>query len=374
MLEQIEAFDGMYTVKADQIDFTLPSGRKVTLLGVATWGRTVRGKSASLIILDEFAHVAQTMGPGSDEQVYAALVASARRFGSLAIVAAVSTPAGRTGKFYDLFEQCSDGIMPRGCAVKATVYEMDPAPDEQFLAQERIALGESLFAQEYLASFEESGGAFFDLSRIQFQDVEAFVEECDMWIGALDPAFHADSFGYALIGRSRAEPTRWLLGPCGGVKPEGDAHGFDARRGREDNTLAEILARVGPYGPVKLITDQHQSTAIESYFGRAGIHVETVNVTGNIQTQAFTSLRARLYDGSLRAWSHPQLTEELRRVRAKDGNKIALPHFGDSHCDIAHALALAVWAGDLNGEAGAYAVNRTGARPLKGAYSQSEFG
>ena len=38
------------------------------------------------------------------------------------------------------------------------------------------------------------------------------------------------------------------------------------------------------------------------------------------------------------------LIDELRRVRARDTETIALPRFGGGHCDVASALALAVWA------------------------------
>lgn len=349
MLEQISSLDGLWVAKAEQIEFTLPGGRVTRIRAVPTWGRTIRGISASAVILDEFAHVAQTAGPGADEQVYAALTPTLRAFGTLARTLVISTPAGRTGKFFDLFTQAADGMLDNAVAVQGTVTEIVESVDPDWLEQQRQELGDALYAQEYEASFNDSGGAFFDLSQISFEQTAAFVEECDGWIGALDPAFHADSFGYALIGRSRAEPGRWLLGPVGAIKPEGEARSFDARRGREDDTLAQVLEHVAPYRPTRLFADQHQASAIQSYFGHRGIHVETVNVTGTVQSEAFIQLRARLQDASLRAWEQPQLIDELRRVRAKDGTKIVLTHRGDSHCDTVMALALAVHAAELGG-------------------------
>ena len=68
-----------------------------------------------------------------------------------------------------------------------------------------------------------------------------------------------------------------------------------------------------------------------------------INLNGPIQTAAFTSTRTRLLDGSLRLWKHPLLIEELRRVRAKDTERIELPRFGGGHCDLASALSLGVY-------------------------------
>jgi hypothetical protein len=99
---------------------------------------------------------------------------------------------------------------------------------------------------------------------------------------------------------------------------------------------------IEPYHP-RLVTDQHQGDAVSSYFGRLGVSVRVVNLTGPLQTAAFTSTRTRLMDGSLMLWKHPLLIEELRRVRAKDTESIVLPRFGGGHCDAASALALAVY-------------------------------
>jgi hypothetical protein len=99
---------------------------------------------------------------------------------------------------------------------------------------------------------------------------------------------------------------------------------------------------VEPYRP-RIVTDQHQCDAVSSFFGREGLAVDVVHLTGPLQTAAFTSTRTRLVDGSLRLWHHPLLIEELRRVRARDSEAIVLPRFGGGHCDIACAVALAAY-------------------------------
>lgn len=349
MLAQLPELEALTTQWTARIEFDLGHGRVSCIRAMPTWARSVRGLSASLVVLDEFAHVAQTAGPGADVQLYSAITPALRAFGARAKVLAISTPSGRTGKFYELFEEAAGGVLPSARAVQGTVHEIVPNIDQGWLDAQRAELGESLYAQEYEANFNEAGGAFFDLSQIEFADSEAYVEEGTDWVAAVDPAFHADSFGYALIGHSRAEPGRLLVGPVGAIRPEGEARSFDARRGREDATLEQVYSLIAPYAPVKLLGDQHQASAIQSFFGRRGIPCEIVNVTGTIQTASFVTLRARLVDGSVRCPRVPLLLEELRRVRAKEGEKVYLPRFGDSHCDAVVALALAVWTAEGTG-------------------------
>jgi hypothetical protein len=160
---------------------------------------------------------------------------------------------------------------------------------------------------------------------------------------------------------------------------KGVARSFDQRREREDATLARAWETIAPYAPTRIVSDQHNSAAIESYFGRRGIPVEIVNLTRPVQTASFVALRQRLVEGSLRCWRHPLLVEELRRVRARDTETIFLPRYGDSHCDTAAALALAV------SQARPFAVPSVAVavRPPRGLtiasvigrrYSSSEFG
>jgi hypothetical protein len=69
-----------------------------------------------------------------------------------------------------------------------------------------------------------------------------------------------------------------------------------------------------------------------------------VNLTAPVQPAAFVSTRTKLLDGSLRAWKHPVLIEDLRRVRARTGSEaIELPRYAGDHRDVASAFALAVF-------------------------------
>jgi hypothetical protein len=387
LIEESPLLAGLASVRAERIDFAIPRTgprgdrwtAKVAIRAMPANSRTTRGLSASLLVLDEFAHAGDTAGPGGDAQLYAALMPSLRAFGARARTVIISTPNGPSGKFYELHEAASGGVLRSARARQASVVEIVPDVDAAWLDARRAELGEGLFAQEFEAAFVDAGGSFFDLSEVEFADEPVAPADGEAWVAALDPAFHADSFGVALVGRSRWEPGRLVVGAVASIKPLGSARSFEARRGREDATLEAVWELVAPYSPSRIVSDQHNSAAIESYFGRKGVGVEVVNLTRPLQTAAFVSLRARLVDGSLRCWREPQLVEELRRVRAKDTETIYLPRYADSHCDAAAALALGVRSVDeTGGPLVAAKIVPSGASrspiPSQSRYSSSEFG
>jgi hypothetical protein len=114
--------------------------------------KNIRGFSGvALLIIDEAARVA-------DSLYYSVRPMLAVSQGRLV---ALSTPFGKRGWFHD--EWYSDGEWER---VKITA-EQCPRISPQFLAEERRALGERWFKQEYQCSFEETIDAVFSWADIQ---------------------------------------------------------------------------------------------------------------------------------------------------------------------------------------------------------------
>lgn len=107
---------------------------------------TIRGYSAvSLLIIDEAARV--------KDDIYAAVRPMLATTGGKLIL--LSTPAGREGFFAQAWE-----------SQEFTHYEIDatqcPRIGEEFLAQEREALGSILFSQEYMCQFiDQAEGSMF---------------------------------------------------------------------------------------------------------------------------------------------------------------------------------------------------------------------
>jgi hypothetical protein len=107
---------------------------------------TIRGYSGvSLLVIDEAARVPDSLYLS----VRPMLAVSGGQ------LMALSTPFGRRGWFFD--EWHSSRPWTR---VKITA-EQCPRIDPAFLAEERLALGERWYGQEYLCSFEDMAGAVF---------------------------------------------------------------------------------------------------------------------------------------------------------------------------------------------------------------------
>jgi hypothetical protein len=86
-------------IKQDHIEFKLPSGAKPVIVAMPARDAAARGRTASLVCLDEFGHLSGVEGPANDERLFAALTPSVTRFGDLARnVCRVAAHAKLTGR------------------------------------------------------------------------------------------------------------------------------------------------------------------------------------------------------------------------------------------------------------------------------------
>jgi phage terminase large subunit-like protein len=369
----------MAEIKSDRIDFRLPSGAHTAIRALAASSRTVRGMSASLVVIDEFAHFTDTAGPASDERLFAALEPSLRVFRDAARMVVISTPHGEVGKFYELCQAAEAGTLPGARLTVAATWEVDTSLDEAWRERKQAELGEDVYRQEYGAAFVAGGGAFFDLRDIELAGGPWRPEDASQWWVGTDAAFAQDRFGVALVGEAMNERGVFVTGAVAAIDPGERRRSWEARRAREDATLARVWEIIEPYAavrPVRLLGDQHQADGVRSYFERRGLPVEIIPQTAPVQTAAFVSCRARLIDGSLRLWKHQQLIEELRRIRtARTAESIVIPRFAGGHCDAACALTLACYAVREGNPLPAAAVTtRSGIGQQYRAASGSQFG
>jgi hypothetical protein len=356
LIEDSPVLSGMAEVGVTQITFSLPDGRRSRIRALPASAKTTRGMSASLAIFEEFAHFTESSGPGSDERVYRAVRPSLRRFAGKAKTLCISTPNGQSGKFYEMFRDAEAGVLPSAVAVKAPTWEVDPTYDEAQRDADRAELGEDGFAEEVGAEFVTGRGSFFDVSAVRFGERPAMPSEAQSWTCGVDVGLSSDFFGVALVGESYAERGVLLVGAVAGINPaevrvrSARDESLEDSRAREDSMFAKAWAVAAPYAPTRGVADSHKGGPVRSYFGRRGCDVELVPPTDTLQMQQFVALKARLEDGSLRCWAHPQLVQDLRRVRTTEAGKIHLPKFRGSHCDTVVALASAAWEHSQAGE------------------------
>jgi hypothetical protein len=171
MVGQVQSFQEKQVAETgkDDVYFRLPAKTRDSSLQLhldngsriiglpASEGKVRVYSSVALLLIDEASRV--------DDALYRAmrpmLAVSAGR------LLALSTPFGKRGWFHDAWQGAGDWMR-----VKITA-EQCPRIPAAFLAEERQALGERWFRQEYQCSFEETVGAVF-----AHADIQAALSDC----------------------------------------------------------------------------------------------------------------------------------------------------------------------------------------------------
>ncbi len=338
---------------ATEDEITFVNGAAVSAFPCSSRG--ARGWPISTLLMDEAAHfLSETEGPQVAERVFEALVPSTAQFGADARIIVSSTPFGAAGLFAELHQRASSGELADAVAQHATTGEMNPTIDAGFLEQERVRDPEG-FRSEYEAEFLAGGAAFLDPGRVadamadRQELAPGEVVDC---VAGLDPAFSSDPFGLAIVGRDPSDRRRLVLAlACRWKPPRGRAGSFEERREIEDAVLDQVAELCMRYG-ARAVTDQFAAPAVVSYLRQRGVGVRVQPMTAQAKTQAYVELRARLNTSSLELYGEPVLLGELRRLRSRYAAgraSVVSPRAGDSHGDIAQALALAVFEHDRFG-------------------------
>lgn len=139
-------------VQLNRLSLELPNGSQIISIPCAQ-PDAGRGFSPHLIILDEAAF--------APEALFRAITPSlAATDGALHML---SSPNGRQGYFFEAFEGEAQSVF---MSMKVP-YTMCPRISEETIKNEKIALGDLYFRQEYGAEFITPHGAFFGFSAIQ---------------------------------------------------------------------------------------------------------------------------------------------------------------------------------------------------------------
>jgi hypothetical protein len=167
--------------------------------------------------------------------------------------------------------------------------------------------------------------------------------------GGLDPAFSSDPFGLVLVGRDRRDPGRLLVGAVRSWQPPRRKAGtLEEGRQLEDAVLAEVAGVLRAFD-ARAITDQYRSAGVTERLRRYGISVRSEAMTAPTKDASFGFLRGRINEGGIELPEHPDLLRELRAIRTRYSagrSSVVLPRIGGSHCDLAQALAIAVFEHD----------------------------
>jgi len=311
-----------------------------------------RGRAASCVLLDEFAHHfdGDPDGPKSAERLLASVVPSTSQFRELGTLLVASTPAGDSNKFANLCDDIVEHPSSTTAYFFGKTWEVNPKIREEDLADERRLLGPELFSQEYEANRLSGAGAFLSPDAIEKCVSEGgdldYVPALEFTLG-IDPAMSSDTFGAVVLGFERRDPSRMVVAQVNGWQGE-RSDTFEAARLREDELLARVVSVCEEYRITSVATDVHKAREIRSRLGEHGITVTDVPFTGDARRAVFTALRLVIDEQRIDLPREPLLLTELRALNVKytsQGQVVQIPRLaGKSHCDRAIALALAIAA------------------------------
>jgi hypothetical protein len=347
-------------VQARAFEIEFKGGRVLAAFPCTAKGS--RGWPISFLLLDEFAHHfdLDEGGPMVASRVYAALSPSVAQFGALGRTVIASTPLGSDGMFAELFAKAQGGEIPGAVAFHAPTSD-NPLIAADYLAAQEAALGFDDFRREFGAEFIAGGASFFEESRLRDvvadDESEFLAGDGTGWVLALDPAFASDPTGAVVVGRDASDPESLLVAYANRWLPPKRRKGKLRTREETDRIMFAVLddvAAVAQRFQARVVTDAHLPGTVVTELGKRGVHASVRPWNGPAKTAAFQALRARVYSRRIVLPRHPQLIAELARVRTKlpRGRGAALvetPRVGDSHCDIANALALGVSEFDHGG-------------------------
>ncbi len=360
---------------ADELVFDC-DGVVTALRAMPCSSRGIRGYPVSTGVMDEAAfYVTTEDGNAAAAQVYRALRPATAQFGHAGRMLVISSPMGSTGWFAEQWAKADRGGLAGWEAAQVSTAELNPLVPADFLADlERDE--PDTFGSEYLALFESGGQAFFDLNRFE-PDASLDVAEpaaALRWSAGLDPALTSDAFGLALVGGTA--DGRIVVGPVEAIQPERKrGWTFERKRAATDRVLARVAELCRTYS-ADAVTDQHESQALTTRLREHGVSAVVRGMTREVKLAAFRELRDRLYDGSLVLPRHDSLVDELARVQLKieqGGAKIILPRSSRGHCDMAQALALAVYERRFTAPVGKPTATIRGPRPYSAGLRYEQF-
>jgi hypothetical protein len=350
--------DLLVSETADELTFT----NDRILAAFPCSARSGRGWAVSFLVIDEMAHALseEEAGPQTQQRIWASMVPSVAQFGANGRVVAISTPLGTGGLFSELFAKARNGELPGAAAFHAKTSD-NPLIDAAFLQAQEVALGSDDFRQEYEAEFLSGGAAFFEADRLAevVADRQELPREAGTdWKAALDPSFAKDATGLAIVGRDPEDRGRLVLGWAGRWLPPRQHRRRRRSREEQEAVTDEILDAVATvlerYGLRECVSDQHLPGYVTSEMEKRGIRVRIDAWTAASRTEILQALRARVYARTLELYDPDgvPLLAELRRLRTRyraGSSAVEIVRQGDSHGDVALAVAAASWQHDRYG-------------------------
>ena len=287
----------------------------------------LRGFSSSLL-LDEFAFISNA------EEVWKACIPFLTSpHGAEKKLQIISTPAGQSGRFYDLWTHSEDYYKTKVTLLDAVNEGLNVDVDEI----RKTVMDDSVFQQEYLCEFLDSESALFPYEVLRastYDPLTAEMKISKVYIG-VD------------IGRVHDKTSIAILVECGGVLYVTRVESLSNKEfSYQEDYIGKLIKTLNP---VKVCIDATGIGAqlAENLHKRFG-QVKEIHFTNENKNEMFTLTRSKMGDSTLFIPNDNALIEDLHKIRRLVGpsGKLSFSASRDDkgHADDATAIALAVYA------------------------------
>lgn len=355
----------------DQYNGKRPS---IRLIAAPCSGRGLRGRNNIISILDEMAYFFEdeTSVDKSDKTVYDAVTPSTAKFNSPdgdphGRTICISSPANRSGKFYELYERsmekdCNDLLM-----IKAPTWEVDYTLSSKML-RAKYAESPLSYDAEYGAEFSDKISAWIENEQYLRMNIipglrlkERSYERAPHFMG-IDIGLKTDGTAICVCHVAKKETASGIRDcielDCIDVR-------YAADEGKEFFRPEEMAEWISEYTNkffiVKGMMDQYFGLAIVPILHDKGIkHIDTVHMSRDYNSKVYQNLMSKMLDGSLRIPENEServiegrktkdidLVTELLSLQAKRHSKyqitVKAPEGKGRHDDCSDAFARAVY-------------------------------
>lgn len=391
-----------------QRDLDIYNGKRpsIRLVAAPCSGRGLRGRNNIISIMDEMAFFFEDENSTdkSDRTVYDAVTPSTAKFNSPdgephGRTICISSPASRTGKFYELYERslekdCDDLLM-----IKAPTWEVDYTLSSKML---RAKYAESPFSYdaEYGAEFSDKISAWIENEQYLRMNIipglklkSRSYERAPHFMG-IDIGLKTDGTAICICHVTKKET------PHGGIRNCIELDCIDVRYAADEGKdffrpeeMAEwISTYMDKFFIVRGMMDQYFGMAIVPCLNDKGIkQIDTVHMSRDYNSKIYQNLMSKMLDGGLRIpegdeervvdgkkTKDIELVTELLSLQAKRHSKylitVKAPEVKGKHDDCSDAFARAVYlATDYLSVGGGVAKNNVTANSGKSASSYRKY-
>jgi len=303
----------------------------VSIISLPASGRSVRGYTASTVILDELAHFVDTQGNNSADAVFDAVSPVLATFGDYGKLIITTTPAARTGIVYELFDRAEKGELDDFHVTRMTSQELNPKVSDKIIKRAMTRDSQSA-AVEYLAEFADPVAAFLDSVAIE-RAIDPRLQrkgkgvDGTRYVMAIDPATMGDRYAFVI---AHLEKDVIQLDYSQIIRPPVDPN-------EAEDLLFDLNKKFKP-SVIKCDT----ASTVERLKSKL-YNLEYTPFTRPLKLRIYGALKEALNLNQLVLYRDDDLIDELKALQIRNGVDIAAPKSGRvKHDDLADCLALCV--------------------------------